>query len=236
MKNHLFIITGATGTIGNAMRSYIEEKMPSSNFLLLQRKNTEASTENHHTIIKDFSKIEKDHYLDLDAVKMISNHSKVYLIMCSGVITPIQAVGEMSQEDIIENININVVSSVIIINEVLSLCRSENKQLYIINLDSGAAYNPINKWSLYCAAKSYLSMFLRVIEAENPSVKIVSLDPGVVDSRMQYEIRKSDFSGVEKFHKYKNDGVLKTGVEVAEYIYDKYIEKWNAESFYERII
>ncbi len=87
----------------------------------------------------------------------------------------------------------------------------------IINISSGAGRQAIESWSSYCASKSALDMFSSVIDVEQKlinktkPVKVFSVAPGIVDTKMQYDIREAkeaDFSNVSTFVNYKNNNQL----------------------------
>ena len=60
----------------------------------------------------------------------------------------------------------------------------------IINVGSGAANIPVPAGSAYCASKAALVQFTRVLAAEEPSLTVLSVRPGVVDTEMQALIRR----------------------------------------------
>ncbi len=63
----------------------------------------------------------------------------------------------------------------------------------IINISSGAAELPLFGWSAYNSAKASLKMFGQVLyqEVSDKNVRIYSMRPGGVDTKMQDEIRAS---------------------------------------------
>ncbi len=68
-------------------------------------------------------------------------------------------------------------------------------------------------WSAYCASKAGLLHLTRVLATEEPEVTAVSLRPGVVDTRMQAQIRQSEPgamppSSKERFENLKEEGEL----------------------------
>jgi len=94
--------------------------------------------------------------------------------------------------------------------------------LVIINISSRAARHPIESWAPYCASKAAIDMFSQVIQAENGyesnRIKIFSVAPGIVDTKMQQQVRDSnpiDFPHHKKFVGYKNNGQLVTPESVA---------------------
>ena len=70
----------------------------------------------------------------------------------------------------------------------------------IVNISSGAASNPMEGWSAYCASKAALAMFTRSIAHEYGSAGILAYGfrPGVVDTGMQAEIRASGLNPVSQ--------------------------------------
>ena len=63
----------------------------------------------------------------------------------------------------------------------------------IITVSSGAAHNPLEGWSAYCASKAGAYMLTRVADRENrgKGLRILGLSPGTVATDMQKEIKKS---------------------------------------------
>ena len=92
----------------------------------------------------------------------------------------------------------------------------------IVNISSGAAKRAIAGWSAYCAAMAGLEMATRVAaleaSANDPTLSICSLAPGVVDTGMQTLIRETNetqFPDVARFRAMKADGVLRDAHDVA---------------------
>lgn len=70
----------------------------------------------------------------------------------------------------------------------------------IITVGSGAAHNPLEGWSGYCASKAAAWMLTRVadIEARAAGVRVMSLSPGTVATDMQRQIRDSGINPVSQ--------------------------------------
>jgi NAD(P)-dependent dehydrogenase (short-subunit alcohol dehydrogenase family) len=70
----------------------------------------------------------------------------------------------------------------------------------IVNLGSGAAHNPLEGWSHYCAAKAATAMLTRCAHLENRGrgVRIFSLSPGTVATDMQRAIKASGINPVSQ--------------------------------------
>ncbi|MEL7115341.1 MAG: SDR family NAD(P)-dependent oxidoreductase, partial [Pseudomonadota bacterium] len=61
----------------------------------------------------------------------------------------------------------------------------------ILNVSSGAAHNPVEAWSQYCASKAGAFMLTRMIDLENRSdgIRAIGLSPGTVATQMQRDIK-----------------------------------------------
>lgn len=163
--------------------------------------------------------------------------NELYLILTAFTILPIKRFGNYSCDEIDEIINVNIRFNTQILNDLVKFCKSKKILLTLINFDSGAADFALKGWSCYCAGKSYINALLSSIREENPDYNIVSFDPGVVDTSMQEEIRKtpnSIFDRVGDFVEYKVKCKLHNPYDVAMYVYNNYIQTWNAKSMRER--
>jgi NAD(P)-dependent dehydrogenase (short-subunit alcohol dehydrogenase family) len=64
---------------------------------------------------------------------------------------------------------------------------------------SGAAYNPLEGWSGYCASKAGAIMLTRAAHLEaGETVRVLSLSPGTVATDMQRAIRSSGVNPVSQ--------------------------------------
>lgn len=76
----------------------------------------------------------------------------------------------------------------------------------IVNISSGAATTPIHGASAYCASKAALNHLTRILALEEPSVVVVAVRPGVVDTAMQAILREKGSGGLppEQVAYYRN--------------------------------
>jgi NAD(P)-dependent dehydrogenase (short-subunit alcohol dehydrogenase family) len=70
----------------------------------------------------------------------------------------------------------------------------------IITVSSGAAHNPVEAWSQYCAAKAGAAMLTRCLhlEARMKGIRAMGLSPGTVATQMQREIKASGINPVSQ--------------------------------------
>jgi benzil reductase ((S)-benzoin forming) len=148
---------------------------------------------------------------DLEEVVLINNAATI------GKILPITL---KSQDDIIYEYNLNIIAPSLICSNFISSYTNSKK--IIINISSGAANHQIASWNNYCASKSALDMFTKVLEEEkHKNLKIFSVYPGVVDTTMQKDIRQANpkfFPLLKKFLTYKKENKLENPEIVAKKI------------------
>ncbi len=129
----------------------------------------------------------------------------------AGILAPIARLADADPAQWGRNIEVNLLGPVYLIQSALPfLSRSGGR---VVNVSSGAADKAIPGWSAYCAAKAGLTHLTRVLAAEHPEITAVSIRPGVVDTRMQAEIRERGDDGmtaeaVAGFRRLKADGEL----------------------------
>jgi benzil reductase ((S)-benzoin forming) len=241
MDNKYVIITGATGGIGSQIaKKCMENKLLAGGCLIYkdQTKFNHIFDHNFNNLYKTYC-FNMEENLPVDINSMISLDKpidSVVLILTSFTINPIKKIKEQSIEEIERNIRINITSQIKIILGVLGYIKEKNINLSIINIDSGAAYRPIDGWSLYSGSKSYINMYLKSLSLEE-NLHIVSYDPGVVDTNMQKIIRNQNndkYDFVETFNGYYENGKLNNPMDIATDIMESYIVNWKAENFTER--
>lgn len=70
----------------------------------------------------------------------------------------------------------------------------------IINVSSGAAHNPLEAWSAYCASKAGAAMVTRSahLEGADRGLRVMGLSPGTVATQMQRDIKASGINPVSE--------------------------------------
>lgn len=172
----------------------------------------------------------------------LHNADEIVLINNAGVISEIKRIGQQQNKNIINDYNVNIVSPSILINNFIKSYQYYKNKRIILNISSGAGQHTIDAWSVYCASKAALDMFSKNISVEQSffqkenKIKIFSVAPGVVETKMQEQIRQTsekDFSDVKKFINLKNDSSLSSPEKTAMQLL-KIIE--NSENFNDVIL
>ena len=179
------LITGTGSGIGKALA----ELLLSENYLVFGYSRTNQIENKNFTFTKiDLSDMEAVQKLQFPNVNLASD---VLLVNNAATIGSILPIDKKTNEEILREYNLNIISPTLLSRKFINNY-SDNKKL-LINISSGAANKAIASWSTYCATKSGLDMLTEVIQKEkHESLKVFSIHPGVVNTNMQEEIRKSD--------------------------------------------
>ena len=232
------ILTGATGGLGSVFAKRILEEHIGK-LICIYRNELKF-----HSIFKDIRRDmlpylthEQDDFKKIKKTIESLNTDEIILVLNASTILPIKLAGDFSYEEIKEMTSGNIIQNVTLLNCVCGFCKEQACKLKIINLDSGAADFPLTGWGNYCASKAYINALLSVIALENPGFKVVSFDPGVMDTPMQEQIRETEqsvFDRVDQFISYKIEGKLVEPKVIADEIIERYITSWRAETLRER--
>ena len=115
-------------------------------------------------------------FLEEKNIEVFINNAGKYL---SG---PIE---QISDGEIIDILNVNLISSVLLLKKVYDYFKQKNSGL-IININSLAGKTPAANESVYCASKFGLHGFSKSmqLEAIGTGIRIVDLYPGAIKTRM----------------------------------------------------
>jgi NAD(P)-dependent dehydrogenase (short-subunit alcohol dehydrogenase family) len=148
---------------------------------------------------------------------------RVVFISNAGLLTPIAPVRSLLDEQIVQNLNVNLMSAVRLIACFVRAFQPLQDSITIANISSGAALSGYSGWPLYCTAKAGMENFIRALAAEQSAsakpMTCINIDPGKMDTDMQAEIRDTDvaeFPSVGRFIDAKQSGQLRSAAFVAE--------------------
>ena len=208
------LITGTGKGIGKAIAELLLDK----GYFVFGYSRSNSIEHPHFKFTKiDLSNLEEIQEIqfptiDSENLLLINNAATI------GDIIPLNLKNEIA---IIKEYSLNIISPTILCGKFINTY--SDKQKMIINISSGAANNAIASWNTYCASKSALDMLTKVISEENhKKLSVFSIHPGVVDTDMQQEIRKSDakhFPLLSKFTDYHNNNELENTSTVAKKLY-----------------
>ncbi len=166
------------------------------------------------TMIEIFSHLDK------------SQTKNITLINNAGTLGTVNTLEHIEPTEINYTINVNLVAPLVFCSQFIKLTKNWNCKKQLFNISSGAAINPYESWAMYCSSKAGLDMITKVIAKEQKELKngvsIVSIYPGVVETAMQVQLRKTPkekFKSVQRFIDLYEHGDLFTPKQVAEKIY-----------------
>ncbi|MFN8413342.1 MAG: SDR family NAD(P)-dependent oxidoreductase [Anaerolineales bacterium] len=157
----------------------------------------------------------------------INQLEELVVINNAGTLVPIGQTSEKDATDLLNSMNTNFVSAILVLTEIITKFQPATCKKIIANISSGAALKGYYGWSLYCAAKAGTENFICSLAVEQQTLSHpflpINIDPGVIDTDMQALIRatpQSDFVEVERFIQRKNQGLLVPPDKVAESIFN----------------
>ncbi|MDX8047079.1 (S)-benzoin forming benzil reductase [Gracilibacillus sp. S3-1-1] len=147
----------------------------------------------------------------------------IYLINNAGILSPIGPIEETISEDVIRNINVNLIAPILLTSNFIRYTNNWEIDKRVLNISSGSAKYLLSSQSPYSTAKAGLDSFTKSIYLEQKEkpypVKVASVYPGVIETKLQAEIRstsKEKFPYVELFNQLFEEGKLQTPLDTAE--------------------
>jgi len=218
MMNYYFI-TGVSRGIGKALAEELLKNK--TNYVIGLGRTSTIEHKQFEFISIDLRKLELvKSYKFIDIIDAES----ITLVNNSGMLGDVNHVGKVENQAIIDTFNLNSIAPAILMNSFANSYQDFEGKKLVVNISSGAGRHTIESWSSYCASKSALDMFAAVANEEQQkhysgnAIKFLSVAPGIIDTKMQDEIRTVDkqrFSKVDTFINYKNENQLVNPVELA---------------------
>ncbi|WP_323035570.1 SDR family oxidoreductase [Pararhodobacter sp.] len=130
---------------------------------------------------------------------MVAAHGGLdVLINNAGVIDPIAPLAQADPDAWSRQIDVNLKGVFYGMRAALPVMQGAGRGT-ILTIGSGAAYNPLEGWSGYCASKAGAVMLTHTAHREaGQTVRILSLSPGTVATDMQRVIKTSGINPVSK--------------------------------------
>lgn len=222
------VITGASKGLGLGLATFFASKGIKVAGISRTKPKNESENINHYkgdvTDHKTLKNIAEEIDNDLGPIDIWINNA--------GVLGPIQPFRNIDPDEFKNHININLFGvmngSSVFINH-----RRQRKSSggTLINISSGAARNAYEGWSAYCSGKSAVDRLTEVIalEEKESGLKCHSVAPGIIDTRMQAEIRattKENFPSLDKFLELKEKDAFSS----AEFVAQKMLDLCSSQS------
>ncbi|MGI8826440.1 MAG: SDR family NAD(P)-dependent oxidoreductase [Chloroflexota bacterium] len=216
LEGRTALVTGASSGIGHATAVALCRSGADVVATARNREGIEAVAEEIRAFGGRTRAIASDVSLPDDVDSLFDEAGSVdILINCAGVIQPIAPVSGSDRDAWLENIKINLYGPYLTCRRALP-SMMEKGWGRIVNVTAGVASGRMASWSAYSAAKAGVETLTKVMAREvgNSGVRVNAIRPGIVDTRMQEEIRGSDevFFGrenLERYRSYKERGMLR---------------------------
>ena len=221
---NLYLITGTTKGLGAALRKVLVADAGNRVITLSRAPTTGLADGRNTNIHADFGAVASltPAFLQVEQQLTGNTFARAVLINNAGVVGPVDRFDSLDSMALANNIQVNLAAPMVVTGWFAKTTRGIAAQRLVINISSGAATRAIAGWSAYCAAKAGLEMATRAAALEaaanDPTLAICSLAPGVVDTPMQGQVRAASedaFPDVARFRAMKADGVLRPAEDVA---------------------
>ncbi|KAJ5219714.1 hypothetical protein N7468_008918 [Penicillium chermesinum] len=186
------IVTGASRGLGHAIAKYLLSAPQSHNVVVLARSveplqklkdEYKGQVEVVHGDLSDFSLAQKA----VDAA--IKSFGRLDgLVLNHGVLGQTGKVAETDVENWRSAFDINFFSLVAFATAALPALRSSKGNIVFVS--SGAAVKKYRGWGIYAASKAALNNLAQTIGCEEPDVTSLAIQPGMVDTEMQRDLRE----------------------------------------------
>ena len=199
MTGKTVVITGASRGIGEAAAREFAEK--GANVVLLARdadRIAAIATEIGETALAIPCDVTSFEAVKSAIDRTLSQFGSIdVLVNNAGVIAPMAPLAEadMDQWGLAVDVNLKGVfhsARAVLPSMIAKGCGT------ILNISSGAAHNPYEVWSAYCASKAGAHMLTRHIDLEYRAagIRALGLSPGTVATQMQRDIKSSGLGPV----------------------------------------
>jgi NAD(P)-dependent dehydrogenase (short-subunit alcohol dehydrogenase family) len=204
LTGRVAIITGASRGIGAATARAMAAEGASLLLLARTRPDLEALAEDLRASGAAAEAMECD-ISDYAQLAAAVDHAKTrfgsvdIMVNNAAVIDPIGPLASSDPAAWARGAEISFTGMYFGIRAVLPVMRAQGSGV-ILNIGSGAAHNPLEGWSQYCASKAGAHMLMRCAHLENKGqgIRIISLSPGTVATDMQRRIRASGINPVSQ--------------------------------------
>ncbi|MDQ0427548.1 benzil reductase ((S)-benzoin forming) [Planomicrobium stackebrandtii] len=216
MEKEAYIITGASKGIG---LEWSRQLIDAGHIVIGIARTQPENWPGEHFLPFDLTRLEEIEDMIAQALELITKKIKtIVLVNNAGTIEPIGPAHANNAAQVSQSIVLNLTAPMLLCGAFISQLENSPADKKIVNISSGAGRKVYEGWSAYCAGKAGLDHYSSCLDAENKSVKVVSVAPGIIDTGMQEKIRKSeaaDFPLIEKFLDYKKSGLLSSPEETA---------------------
>ncbi len=218
LKNKKVLITGGSAGIGKAIvKELIDNGV--TDFAVVGRKKealedlqSEFPNASFIIIPADVSKQED---LNRIAEKITSAWGSLDLLVNNAGVVSAGKLQDISDEDIVNQININLTGLILLTKKTLPLLL-KSKDAAIMNISSGLGNVAMPFYSVYAATKAAVKHFSEALRREllKETVHVMTVYPTATDTDMMTTANMGKMDGPETVAKASIDGLLKAEIDV----------------------
>jgi short-subunit dehydrogenase len=229
MRQHLFILTGASRGMGLAMAGQL--LAPDHRLLCLSRQTHPALAAQAAAVGCQLEQWPCDLNQAIDAAAAlgdwlsrldVTDLASATLINNAGVIPRIAPLSASDPADLAQALRVGLEAPLLLTAAFLRASESWELPRKVLNISSGLGRRAMASQAGYCAAKAGMDHFTRCLaldEARKPQgARVCSLAPGVIDTDMQMQLRGAEpeaFPDQDNFIGLKNRGQLSSPADAA---------------------
>ncbi len=228
MNTHLYIITGASRGMGQALAQQLI--LPGNALLCISRRANDmlaALAEEQQVPFTQWSAdlndaVQVAEELRAWLAKQQNAYDSATLVNNAGVIPQIAPLSDMPAADIARAMRVGIEAPMLLTSAFLQATANWHIPKKVLNISSGLGRRAMASQAGYCAAKAAMDHFTRCLaleEALKPlGAKVCSLAPGVIDTDMQVQLRSApdaNFPDKAAFVGMKEQGSLTSAHEAA---------------------
>lgn len=216
--NKKILITGGSAGIGKAI---IQEllKHGAQDIAVIGRKKEPLEKLNQEFSSANFLLIQADISNSQDLEKSVERVNKEWghldiLINNAGVVSA-GLLSEMSDEDIIQQINVNLTALILLTKKTLPLLKKSSEGA-ILNISSGYGYIAMPFYSVYAATKAAVKQFSDALRRElhQYSIHVMTVFPSATDTNMMKTAVVENMDSPEEVAKQSMEGLIAKDIEV----------------------
>jgi len=217
LSGKVAVITGASQGLGAGLARVALERGMS---IALCSRSQPALAEGEHVLSRTFD-VRNGDDMGAFASAAFERFGRVDLwVNNAGLLDPVGPLRDIEGGALKELFDVNILGVALGSQAYIRMLHAHSQNGVLMNISSGAARNAYFGWSGYCASKAAVDRMSEVIAIEEEDrLRVYSIAPGVIETRMQESIRATDaqmFRDVARFRKLKDTGGLQTPEEAAD--------------------
>ncbi|MCX7554028.1 SDR family NAD(P)-dependent oxidoreductase [Marinicella sp. S1101] len=181
--------------------------------------------EGEHHIACDFAKADDANQIFEATFKQAASRpdiKEINLIVNTAVLKPFGSLTKTQSGEVAQHLTINVTATMYLLRAFILNFQDHSARKTIVYVSSGAARRDIPGLAMYSASKAFFERFIDTTATEQKAcehpISCMTINPGVMDTGMQVEIRaqdQQDFPMVDMWNELHQKGQLAAPEDIA---------------------